>query len=133
MNYWVITIESRQASEIPSWVDFLKDCFTAAALTDEPLSQASINAPEGKLECRLLSQPFDEQLRRSGQTTKLIDEAVQELFKNGKTTFNDHYTSGDVQRNGFRKLLERLHHEHHLCIGSGIIVDYAHHTVKLIK
>ena len=72
-------------------------------------------------------------MRRSGQTTKLIDEAVQELFKNGETTFNDHHQSGDAHRDGLRALMKRLYREHHLCTDNGIIVDYARRTVKLIK
>jgi len=91
-------------------------------------------------------------MRRSGQTTRLIDQAVQELFKKGqlfllrKAALNrsrsivpensdllvdpDHRMSNQAQNNFVYRVMKRLEAEHY---GSHKIktmtVDYIHITI----
>lgn len=70
--------------------------------------------------------------RRIGETTRLIDRAVQALFQDGEVTFNDHYPSGETHGAAFRKLINRLFNEHGLsAMGDDVTVDYARRTIKL--
>ena len=53
--------------------------------------------------------------RRSGRTTRLIDDAVQDLFHTGECHVWDHYKDGkDAHRNGevLKLVLKRLQNEH---------------------
>ncbi len=57
--------------------------------------------------------------RRTGRTTRIVDESVQEFFNNGKVVLNDHYWvgKGDMSprerlRHILRVFLRRLASEH---------------------
>ena len=53
--------------------------------------------------------------RRSGRTTRLVDDAIQDLFHTGECHVRDHYKDGkDTQRNKevFMLVLRRLQNEH---------------------
>jgi len=52
--------------------------------------------------------------RAQGNTTRAIDTAVQEFFKNNVVTFIDPHPSDHAQRWGFEKLLTRKNFEHGL-------------------
>ena len=63
--------------------------------------------------------------RRSGRTTRIIDDAIQDLFHTGECHVWDHYKDGkDAQRNKevFMLVLRRLQNEHKL-IMKAISVD----------
>jgi hypothetical protein len=50
--------------------------------------------------------------RRSGRTTRIVDQAIQELFKNGYVFCRDHYPSKQMTEYVFKKVLKRLDFEH---------------------
>ena len=53
--------------------------------------------------------------RRSGRTTRIIDDAIQDLFHTGECHVWDHYKDGkDAQRNKevLMLILRRLQNEH---------------------
>lgn len=51
--------------------------------------------------------------RRSGRTTRIIDEAIQTLFREGEVTVRDHDTSFDKSHNAvFHQVLNRMEAEH---------------------
>lgn len=72
-------------------------------------------------------------MRRTGETTRLIDAAIQKLFRDGEVIFTDHHPSGEAQRHGLTRLLGRLAYEHSLFPKANIKVDYARRMIKLIK
>ena len=53
--------------------------------------------------------------RAVGNTTRAIDESIQEFFNNNAVTFVDPCPTEHSQRYGFEKLLHRLEFEHGLC------------------
>jgi len=53
-------------------------------------------------------------MRRSGRTTRLIDEAVQALFNNGSVVVYDHHPTKRADERLFEMLLERLSREHEI-------------------
>lgn len=53
--------------------------------------------------------------RRTGRSTRMIDEMVQQLFSKGEVIVSDHYYSPDNDqptRNNLNTLLKRLYNEH---------------------
>ena len=53
-------------------------------------------------------------LRRSGRTTRIVDNLIQELFTIGSIEFKDHYYS-DLSKERVGKIIrERLYLEHRL-------------------
>ena len=50
--------------------------------------------------------------RRSGRTTRLVNEAIDELYEKGSVELKDHYDSPIATINLLRKVLYRLHNEH---------------------
>lgn len=74
-------------------------------------------------------------MRQSGQTTRIIDRAIQDLFKGKTVQVIDHYKHGqDGQANRllYEKILGRLHMEHS---GVTLDIDYkqGHYAIKLDK
>lgn len=60
-------------------------------------------------------QQSRDQFRRSGRTTRIIDEAVQTIFKDGVVTLKDHPTASGVPQPAqtpLKFLLDRLYNEH---------------------
>jgi len=53
-------------------------------------------------------------VRRSGATTRIIDNAIQTLFTEGKVTVVDPYPSEAAQENAFIRTVDRLRIEHGL-------------------
>ena len=72
-------------------------------------------------------------MRRSGRTTRGIDEAIQELFKCGDVTWLDHAAAdGNVEQiRGWKILLRRLWSEHNLLRGENLIVNEDTWNIKL--
>ena len=50
--------------------------------------------------------------RRSGRTTRLVNEAIDELYEKGSVELKDHNDSPIATINLLRKVLYRLHNEH---------------------
>jgi hypothetical protein len=67
--------------------------------------------------------------RAVGNTTRAIDEAVQEFFTNDVVTFIDPHPTENAHRYGFEKLLRRLDFEH------GLREEYLEidRTVKVVR
>lgn len=53
-----------------------------------------------------------EQFRCSGRTTRLVDEAIQNLFTKKITIVKDHYLHRNADRMLLAKICSRLHNEH---------------------
>jgi len=75
-------------------------------------------------------------IRRSGNTTRIIDEAVQELFENGKVRILDHNDTRMSHRYILDKFIKRLDSEHGANkegTRESFVIDRANTTVKFIK
>ena len=48
----------------------------------------------------------------TGQTTRLVDEAIQVLFRDGKVEVRDHYDHPEAHKNLVRAIERRLKTEH---------------------
>jgi hypothetical protein len=72
--------------------------------------------------------------RRKGNTTRAIDAAIQMLFTTGRVQFADHAAdpANRAQHTGFKKMVDRLAHEHGIKDGHGISVDLSRYTITLI-
>lgn len=72
---------------------------------------------------------MENEKRRSGRTTRMIDEMVQELFTNGSVGIRDHHATTDMRvlqnlrNDNMKKILNRLASEHHLTVGKGLYRD----------
>ena len=53
-------------------------------------------------------------LRRSGRTTRIIDEAIQILFDKGEVVVKDHYDSREATIDVIKKIHRRIEMEHPL-------------------
>lgn len=51
-------------------------------------------------------------IRRDGNTTRVIDNAIQLLFKHGSISVQDHHLNYTAGRELFFKILRRLENEH---------------------
>jgi hypothetical protein len=75
--------------------------------------------------------------RRVGNTTRLVDHAVQMIFSNKAIIAHDHYLHGtdrEANRHLFRKIMERLVQEHNfqaLKNEKNIYVDYDKFIIKM--
>ena len=71
-----------------------------------------------------------EDRRKSGRTTRLVDNYIQLLFEvdKGQTIqVRDHYPSNDAHRMLIDKIVNRLKNEH---VGLDFEVDYRERTIK---
>lgn len=71
-----------------------------------------------------------EDKRKSGRTTRLIDNYIQLLFDVDRGTtikVRDHYPSNDAHRMLIDKIVNRLKNEH---VGLDFEVDYREGTIK---
>lgn len=57
---------------------------------------------------------YDSGPRRSGRSTRLIDNAIQELFTTGECVLVDHYNTKDMSKYLSNRVIIRLVHEHRL-------------------
>lgn len=56
----------------------------------------------------------DHYLRATGRTTRIIDQCVQEIFKNGYTIFKDHYDTDKSNMMLAEKIINRVKMEHNI-------------------
>ena len=72
-------------------------------------------------------------IRRSGETTRLADSHIQDLFNFGETVVHDHYNTNLSHKELFDKVLSRLKTEHkqHFHPNSTIRIDFDKRTFKL--
>ena len=73
---------------------------------------------------------YDNTTRKSGRTTRLVDEYIQLLFdvNKGETIkVSDHYPSNDAHRMLLDKIANRLKNEH---VGLEFEIDYRERTIK---
>ena len=72
-------------------------------------------------------------MRRSGRTTRQVDEAIQTLFNYGMVYWVDHAAMPDnmAQRHGFDILVRRLDFEHGLRSSNGLDVSRKMWKIKL--
>ncbi len=72
-------------------------------------------------------------MRRSGRTTRGVDEAIQELFTCGDVTWVDHAADQEklAQIHGGKILLRRLEIEHNLVSGKNLIINKNTWNIKL--
>jgi hypothetical protein len=52
--------------------------------------------------------------RRSGRTTRLIDEAIQYLFTNDTVLLVDHINSTEMSKHMLDRVVRRLYNEHRM-------------------
>lgn len=79
--------------------------------------------------------------RRSGRTTRGIDEMVQHLFAHGVVELWDHAQSFDAQGRPLnlafkymkKTFFDRIYREHSLKVGAGLSYDEKTHIVRLKK
>ena len=77
--------------------------------------------------------------RRSGRTTRIIDQCVQEFFADGFTVCRDHYPSKHMHEYVYRRVWKRLYDEHNVGVWAekpvGDSKNYiiANDDTKLIK
>jgi hypothetical protein len=69
-------------------------------------------------------------MRRSGQTTREIDAAIQELFTKGKIVVGDHHGTREADRHQFMGILGRMAHEHP---NEELIVDRNRFSIKMAQ
>lgn len=55
---------------------------------------------------------MEDQNRRTGRTTRLVDEAIQTIFTKGTWTARDHYDDIHAHRTLFQRVMDRLNREH---------------------
>lgn len=68
-------------------------------------------------------------MRRSGRTTRAIDEMVQHLFNHGVVQLWDHH--GGSLTHVENAIFSRLYNEHRLKRNDGYKYDRSTHTVRL--
>jgi hypothetical protein len=59
-------------------------------------------------------KPTHEGLRRSGRSTRLMDNYIQVLFEKGEVIVLDHHPLRDSSRHLYERVLKRLYKEHGL-------------------
>lgn len=84
-------------------------------------------------------------LRRTGRTTRIIDDLIQKLFKNEQIFVRDHYVSLDVTstNNNLHRIdqliIERLYREHNIKTGTkegpnvNLLYNLQQHSFQLIE
>jgi len=72
------------------------------------------------------------QARKCGNTTRIVDSLIQELFTKGECKIYDHHPSRNDRIRVFSIVLERLFKEHKL-VSEDIQIDYQNFTLKLTK
>ena len=59
-----------------------------------------------------MNNPFQDPLCRSGRTTRIIDDAIQTLFKEGYVKLKDHGPGNPATSMTIKFLLQRMDNEH---------------------
>ena len=69
-------------------------------------------------------------MRATGRTTRLVDEAIQNLFNNGRCVAHDHWPEKHAYQYLFERILKRLEIEHNKS-KNDLIVDINRMTISL--
>ena len=69
---------------------------------------------EDEIKSEILESCYDNDIRRNGNTTRIIDKAIQVLFKTGSVKLTDHHPTRQATVSAFRTLLWRLDKEHNV-------------------
>lgn len=72
-----------------------------------------------------------EKHRRTGRTTRLVDNCVQDFFDNGFCFTKDHWGTKDSNRRLMEIVLRRLYLEHNI-ISSMVDIDKSHFKISKI-
>lgn len=78
-------------------------------------------------EDRKREQEIIEKYRRTGRTTRWVDQSVQELFKDGETILSDHYGTIEANEHMATIFRDRMEREHR-----GVNVKYKKHKDAII-
>jgi hypothetical protein len=71
-------------------------------------------------------------MRRTGRSTRRIDEAIQDLFTTGECAVRDHYHTREASHYLMDRVLQRLFNEHNLTANNGSLkVNKTDLTIKL--
>ena len=84
----------------------------------------------------MIPKPIYIEERRSGNTTRIVDYLIQELFIKGECVCYDHYFTSppsDINRKMKRyvmdRVLQRIHYEHHIELND-LVVDSNEFWIK---
>ena len=89
-------------------------------------------------ETKLTTEGVDIRGRRSGNTTRQVDAAIDYLFSGYKVKVRDHHTFGANNKDDkvlFRKIIARLTYEHNLNLmltAQSILIDEKNLTIELV-
>ncbi len=87
--------------------------------------------------CKYKSLVFYNHNRRTGNTTRLADLAIQDIFNGKKWIAKDHHNNTESNENLFTKVMIRLSHEHCNGIPTNMKIffkyDTKNLTIELIK
>lgn len=76
------------------------------------------------------SEELISSVRRSGNTTRLVDKAIQDLFSGCIIKAEDHYEREVGDRDLYFKILKRLKHEHNL-LDKDLDLNFASKTIGI--
>ena len=68
--------------------------------------------------------------RRTGRTTRIIDNAIQKLFEDGEITVRDHYGTRQADERVFFIIIDRLEREHGITKDM-LELNKSRHLIKL--
>ncbi len=72
-------------------------------------------------------------MRRTGRSTRRIDEAIQELFTTKECVVRDHYHTREADHYLLGNVLRRLSFEHNMTVNNGSLkVNNTDLTIKLV-
>lgn len=72
-------------------------------------------------------------MRRTGRSTRRIDEAIQDLFTTGECRAWDHHPTREASQFLMERVLQRLSIEHDLTVNNGSLkVDKAKFIIRLV-
>ena len=69
-------------------------------------------------------------MRGTGRTTRLVDEAIQNLFNNGRCIAFDHWPDRQADHCLFERIIKRLEFEHHKS-KDDLVIDINRMTISL--
>lgn len=72
-------------------------------------------------------------MRRTGRSTRAIDEAIQCLFTTGGCSVWDHYPTREASHHLMERVLQRLSIEHNMTVNNGSLsVNKSNLTIRLV-
>lgn len=70
-------------------------------------------------------------MRASGQTTRLVDEAIQTLFTTGSVVCKDHHDNSRSHTRLMLIVVDRLQQEHGMRVIEDYTIDRGRYKIKL--